>query len=187
MNDRRRAIEILCEARDELSRRLVERVLHSAGELLDEARGDSYGGEIDSIHDQLASRLASINAMLIQIQSLPEPSLGQATELPADIHRVTTAGVSFETPLGSTNVFAESSGPALPPASGASLFDSAPEEGETMDKKAKKRIDVLQVKLQTLRMQLAGSKRQMDDPAEVQRLEKEIAASEAELAKLKAS
>jgi hypothetical protein len=54
-----------------------------------------------------------------------------------------------------------------------------------MDKKAKKRIDVLQEKLQRLRMQLAGARKQPDDPADVPRLEKEIAAAEAELAKLK--
>jgi len=36
-----------------------------------------------------------------------------------------------------------------------------------MDRKAKKRIDVLQKKLQTLRQQLAGEKRQQDNPAAV--------------------
>lgn len=56
-----------------------------------------------------------------------------------------------------------------------------------MDKKAKKRIDLIQTKLQTLRKQLAGAKQQPDDPGEPERLEKEIAALEAELAKLKAS
>ena len=56
-----------------------------------------------------------------------------------------------------------------------------------MDKKAKKRIDLLQQKLQKLRMQLAGAKKQVDDPADITRLEKEIAAAEAELRSLKAS
>ena len=56
-----------------------------------------------------------------------------------------------------------------------------------MDKKAKKRIDVLNPKLQQLRQQLAGAKKQMDDPEEVEKLETEIAAIEAEIAKLKAS
>lgn len=54
-----------------------------------------------------------------------------------------------------------------------------------MDKKAKKRIDVLHQKLTKLRAQLAGAKKQMDDPADVANLEKEIKAAEAELAKLK--
>jgi peptidoglycan hydrolase CwlO-like protein len=56
-----------------------------------------------------------------------------------------------------------------------------------MDKKAKKRIDLLQEKLQKLRQQLAGAKKQMDDPSEVRRLEQEIATAESELVKAKAS
>ena len=56
-----------------------------------------------------------------------------------------------------------------------------------MDRKAKKRIEVLQPKLQKLRLQLAGAKKQMDDPDDVRRLEKEVAEVEAELKKLKES
>jgi hypothetical protein len=56
-----------------------------------------------------------------------------------------------------------------------------------MDKKAKKRIDVLQPKLAQLRMQVSGAKKQLDDPDEVKRLEAEITAVEAELKKLRAS
>jgi hypothetical protein len=55
-----------------------------------------------------------------------------------------------------------------------------------MDKKAKKRIDVLQQKLQKLRQQLAGAKAQPDDPQDVINLEKEIKEATAELEKLKA-
>jgi hypothetical protein len=54
-----------------------------------------------------------------------------------------------------------------------------------MDKKAKKRIEVLQPKLQKLRMQLAGAKKQMDDADEVRKLETEIASIERELKDLK--
>jgi capsule polysaccharide export protein KpsE/RkpR len=54
-----------------------------------------------------------------------------------------------------------------------------------MDKKAKKRIDVLQPKLQKLRMQLAGARKQMDDAEEVRKLESEITAIERELKGLK--
>jgi len=43
-----------------------------------------------------------------------------------------------------------------------------------MDKKAKKRIEVLKQRLSKLRQQLAGAKRQMDDAAEVSKLEQEI-------------
>ncbi|NQU25019.1 MAG: hypothetical protein HQ567_27350 [Candidatus Nealsonbacteria bacterium] len=56
-----------------------------------------------------------------------------------------------------------------------------------MDKKAKKRIQTLNQRLQKLRAQFAGSKQQMDDPDELKNLEDEIAAAEAELAKLKGS
>jgi DNA-binding FrmR family transcriptional regulator len=54
-----------------------------------------------------------------------------------------------------------------------------------MDKKAKKRIDVLNTRIATLRQQLAGARKQMDDPDEVKNLEKQLAAAEAELAKAK--
>ena len=55
-----------------------------------------------------------------------------------------------------------------------------------MDKKAKKRIDVLNTRITNLRQQLAGARKQMDDPDEVKNLEKQLAAAESELAKLKA-
>jgi hypothetical protein len=54
-----------------------------------------------------------------------------------------------------------------------------------VDKKVKKRIDLLNQRLQKLRQQLAGARQQMDDPAEVKRLEQEITTAEAELQKLK--
>jgi DNA-binding FrmR family transcriptional regulator len=56
-----------------------------------------------------------------------------------------------------------------------------------MDKKAKKRIDTLNVRIQNLRQQLAGAKKQMDDPHELKGLQEQLAAAEAELAKAKAS
>ncbi len=54
-----------------------------------------------------------------------------------------------------------------------------------MDKKQKKRIDVLRTRIQNLQQQLAGAKKQMDDPQEVQALEQQVAIAEAELQKLK--
>jgi uncharacterized membrane protein len=54
-----------------------------------------------------------------------------------------------------------------------------------MDKKAKKRIELLHQKLQKLRQQLAGAKKQPDEPQDIKRLETEIAAAESELRKLK--
>jgi len=54
-----------------------------------------------------------------------------------------------------------------------------------MDKKTKKKIDVLRQRLTKLRPLLAGAKQQPDDPDEIVRLEQQIAAIEAEITKLK--
>ena len=56
-----------------------------------------------------------------------------------------------------------------------------------MDKKAKKRIDLLNQRLQKLRQQLAGARKQMDDPEDVRRLEREVESVTSELEKLKQS
>jgi hypothetical protein len=54
-----------------------------------------------------------------------------------------------------------------------------------MDKKVKKKLDALQARLQNLRKQVAGAKKQRDEPDELRRLEKEVADTEAEIEKLK--
>ena len=54
-----------------------------------------------------------------------------------------------------------------------------------MDKKVKKKTHVLQQRIQALQKQLAGAKKQMDDPGELKSLEQQLAAAEAELAKIK--
>ena len=56
-----------------------------------------------------------------------------------------------------------------------------------MDKKAKKRIDLLHKKVGDLKQRLAGARKQMDDPGEVQQLENELAAAQQEIEKLKQS
>ncbi len=56
-----------------------------------------------------------------------------------------------------------------------------------MDKKAKKRLEVVRKKVQNLKMQLSGAKQQNDEPGEVTRLEEEIVAFQAEADKLKNS
>jgi hypothetical protein len=53
----------------------------------------------------------------------------------------------------------------------------------TLNKKQKKQIEVERKKIAQLQLQLSGAKRQMDDPAEVQRLQQEIAACEARIKK----
>jgi DNA repair exonuclease SbcCD ATPase subunit len=54
-----------------------------------------------------------------------------------------------------------------------------------MDKKTKKRIDLLNKKLNEYRQRLAGARQQMDDPDEVRQLEADIAAAQKEIDKLK--
>lgn len=55
-----------------------------------------------------------------------------------------------------------------------------------MDRKAKKRIEVLKKKRANLRTQLATVRRFTDDPAEIPKLEAELAAVMAEIEKLEA-
>ena len=54
-----------------------------------------------------------------------------------------------------------------------------------MDKKVKKKAYVLRQRIQTLQQQLAGMKKQMDDPNELKLIEQQLAAAEAELVKIK--
>lgn len=56
-----------------------------------------------------------------------------------------------------------------------------------MDKKTKKRLDVLHQRMAKLRQQLAGAKKQLDDPEEVRRLEAELATAQDEAEKLKSA
>jgi DNA-binding FrmR family transcriptional regulator len=55
-----------------------------------------------------------------------------------------------------------------------------------MDKKQKKRIQTLNERIQHLRQQLSGAKKQMDDPTELRTLQDQLAAAESELQKVKA-
>jgi predicted nucleic acid-binding Zn-ribbon protein len=57
----------------------------------------------------------------------------------------------------------------------------------TMDKKAQKRIDLLNKKMKDIQQRLAGARKQMDDPTEVRQLEADLAAAKAEVEKLKAT
>lgn len=53
-----------------------------------------------------------------------------------------------------------------------------------MNKKHKKQLDVARKKMAQLQQQLAGSRKQMDDPDEVRRLETEVKALEAQIEKI---
>lgn len=56
-----------------------------------------------------------------------------------------------------------------------------------MDKKAKKRVEVLRKKISQLQQLLVAAKQQPDDPAEPARLQAELDKAQAELSKLKES
>jgi len=58
-------------------------------------------------------------------------------------------------------------------------------ERREMDKKTKNKIHTVQQRLQKLRQQLAGAKKQKDEAGETAALEKQVAEAEAELAKLR--
>ena len=64
MNDRFRAMALLQEAREILSERLTKRVLELGGDLLDDARGESFAGEIDGLYEQIGLRLSQVNSLL---------------------------------------------------------------------------------------------------------------------------
>jgi hypothetical protein len=57
MNDRARALAILKQAREILMQRLTEQVLENEEEILNDARGESYMGEIDALYDQVGTPL----------------------------------------------------------------------------------------------------------------------------------
>lgn len=69
LSDQDQAVRLLTQARDILAARLVERVLELSHDLLDDARGESYAGEIDSLYDQIGTRLNQINTMLAGMPS----------------------------------------------------------------------------------------------------------------------
>ncbi len=56
-----------------------------------------------------------------------------------------------------------------------------------MDKKAKKRVEVLRKKISQLQPRLAGAKEQPDDPEEPARIQAEIDAAQAEITQLKST
>ncbi len=86
MGKRKEAIQILKQARDILSDRLAERVVELREEILEDAEGLSYMGEIDAVHEQIAGRLVHVSQML---SSLPAENVGvsqpqQLKDPPAD-------------------------------------------------------------------------------------------------------
>lgn len=68
MHDRLRAIGILREARDLLVEQLSERIVSAEENVLDDARGQTYGGEIESLYEGLGIKLSNVTAMLAALR-----------------------------------------------------------------------------------------------------------------------
>jgi hypothetical protein len=74
MNDRVRANEVLREARAILAERLMEKILEHREDLLDDARGDSYMNEIESLYEQVGMKLSHVSQMLSNLPAEEPPS-----------------------------------------------------------------------------------------------------------------
>src|SRR5204862_7945554 len=64
MNDRARAAEILRKARAILAERLTDKILEQREDLLDDAPGDSYMSEIESLYAHVGMKLSHVRQML---------------------------------------------------------------------------------------------------------------------------
>lgn len=98
MNERKRALEVLREAKAILAERLTEKVSEQAEEILADARGDSYMNEIESLYEQVGLKLTHVSQMLSNLpaphseahsataaaQHAPEETFQVATEPPGD-------------------------------------------------------------------------------------------------------
>jgi hypothetical protein len=81
MNDRERALQVLREARDLLASRLTQRVLENEELVLDDARGDSFLGEIEGIYEQFGLKLNHLNQLLNNLPvepAAPEPEAARS-------------------------------------------------------------------------------------------------------------
>src|SRR5262249_34440367 len=85
MTDRARATEILREGRTILAQRLLEKVIEQGEELLDDARGDSYMNEIESLYEQVGLKLSHVSQML---SNLPAEDVAPQTHTAAAQHGV---------------------------------------------------------------------------------------------------
>lgn len=83
LSEQAQAVDLLTQARDILAARLTQRILELGADLLDDARGESYAGEIDSLYDQIGTRLNQINTMLA---GLPATSDVPTTETFSTAH-----------------------------------------------------------------------------------------------------
>ncbi|MDA0834187.1 MAG: hypothetical protein O2955_08770 [Planctomycetota bacterium] len=77
MPPQEQAYQILKQAREILAKRLVERILDSSDEILDDAAGESYSNEIEQVYEQCGTQLQHVQNML-NLLPAPESSIGIA-------------------------------------------------------------------------------------------------------------
>jgi hypothetical protein len=77
MNDRARASDVLRKARAILAERLTERINEQFEDILDDARGDSYMNEIESLYDELGVKLSHVSQMLSNMPAEEPPHQAQ--------------------------------------------------------------------------------------------------------------
>jgi len=105
-NERGLAISILQNARDRLGERLTSRIVEAREEIEADADGGSYLSEIETIYEQLGSRLAHLNAMLSNLPPDTGPLRADATAteiIYADLASAYPTGFEVEpTPAANT-------------------------------------------------------------------------------------
>ncbi len=116
MSERARAQVILRQAKEVLIQRLTEYVLDHEEEILADASGDSYMGDIDALYDQVGMRLSHVSQMLANLPPEAEPfgtnSANTAHGFPSH-HTDDTFTVATET-SPSADAFVADTMPALP-------------------------------------------------------------------------
>src|SRR4029078_4264759 len=85
MDDRALAISILERAREILAARLTERIIEASDEIIDDALGNSYSSEIESLHEQVGLILNHVTSMLT---SLPPTTTQDHSGTAGDAGRV---------------------------------------------------------------------------------------------------
>ncbi len=78
MSPQDQAYNVLKNARDVLTRRLVERILEASEEILDDASGQSYSNDIEQVYEQCGMRLQHVQN-LINLLPPPEPAVSMSS------------------------------------------------------------------------------------------------------------
>jgi hypothetical protein len=117
MSERERAIDILRQARDLLAQRLSDRILESEEELLDDARGDSYLDQIETIFDQFGTKLTHLNQMINNLPQEAEASPQSDSSF---------AAADYVSPMAADAAMADEASPSQPAAITGPLIISPP-------------------------------------------------------------